>query len=92
MWRPPTHDHGDIIARAVGEMRPRYAGEPDPDGLLDDEFTLRELRRAHEAVAGESLQRDWSRRAMEPRLEPTGEVATGDRGRPAELFRRSTLT
>jgi 8-oxo-dGTP diphosphatase len=82
------HDHADIIARAVSDMRPRYAAGPDPDGLLGRDFTLRELRHAHEAVAGEPLQRDRFRRVMEPRLEPTGEVVTGSRGRPAETFRR----
>lgn len=82
------HDHGDIIVRAVGDLHPRYAVAPDPDGLLGAQFTLRELRLAHEAVAGESLQRDRFRRIMEPQLEPTGEVVTGIRGRPAELFRR----
>lgn len=83
------HDHGDIIARAVGELRARYLAAPDPDGLLDAAFTLRDLRRAHEAVAGVPLQRDRFRRTMEPHLAPTGEIATGVRGRPAELFRRA---
>jgi ADP-ribose pyrophosphatase YjhB (NUDIX family) len=82
------HDHVGIIARAVDDMRPRYAAAPDPDGLLGPEFTLRDLRMAHEAVAGEPLQRDRFRRIMEPQLEPTGEVVTGTRGRPAEVFRR----
>jgi 8-oxo-dGTP diphosphatase len=82
------HDHAGIIARAVDDMRPRYAVAPDPDGLLGPEFTLRDLRMAHEAVAGEPLQRDRFRRVMEPQLEPTGEVVTGTRGRPAETFRR----
>jgi 8-oxo-dGTP diphosphatase len=82
------HDHAGIIALAVEDMRRRYALGPDPDGLLARGFTLRDLRRAHEAVAGEPLQRDRFRRAMEPALTPTGEVATGVRGRPAELFRR----
>lgn len=82
------HDHGDIIARTVEDLRRRYAAAPDPEGLLGDEFTLRDLRLAHEAVAGEPLQRDRLRRVMEPHLAPTGEVVTGNRGRPAELFRR----
>jgi ADP-ribose pyrophosphatase YjhB (NUDIX family) len=82
------HDHAGIIARAVDDMRPRYAAVPDPDGLLGSEFTLRDLRMAHDAVAGGPLQRDRFRRIMEPQLEPTGEVVTGARGRPAETFRR----
>jgi 8-oxo-dGTP diphosphatase len=82
------YGHGGIVARAVDDLRPRYAARPDPDGLLGAEFTLRALRSAHEAVAGESLQRDWFRRVMEPQLESTGRVVAAGRGRPAELFRR----
>jgi ADP-ribose pyrophosphatase YjhB (NUDIX family) len=83
------YGHGGIIARAVEDLRFRYRAVPDPDGLLGAQFTLLELRRAHEAVAGEPLQRDWFRRTMEPRLQPTGRVIAGGRGRPAELFRRT---
>jgi 8-oxo-dGTP diphosphatase len=85
------YGHGGIITRAVEDLRARYRDAPDPDGLLAAEFTLRELRLAHEAVAGRQLQRDWFRRTMEPRLEATGRVAAGARGRPAELFRRAPL-
>jgi ADP-ribose pyrophosphatase YjhB (NUDIX family) len=82
------YDHADIIALAVDHIRSQYAGKPDPDRLLGDEFTLRELRLAHEAVAGQPLQRDAFRRTMEPQLVATGTTTTGTRGRPAELFRR----
>ncbi|BBY44156.1 NUDIX hydrolase [Mycolicibacterium celeriflavum] len=82
------YDHADIITLAVEHIRSRYSDRPDPDGLLGHEFTLRELRIAHEAVAGHTLQRDTFRRAMEPHLEPTGTTTAGTRGRPAELFRR----
>ncbi|WP_235849724.1 NUDIX hydrolase [Mycolicibacterium doricum] len=83
------YDHADIIVRAVEHIRSRYADQPDPDGLLGEEFTLRELRSAHEAVAGAPLQRDSFRRAMEPKLDATGVTTSGSRGRPAELFRRA---
>lgn len=83
------YDHADIIVQAVEHIRARYADDPDPDRLLGEEFTLRELRLAHEAVIGESLQRDSFRRAMEPKLVATGATTTGGRGRPAELFRRA---
>lgn len=82
------YDHRKIIALAVENLRSRYADGPDPDRLLDDEFTMLELRLAHEAIAGRPLQRDRFRRTMEPQLVPTGEMAAGTRGRPAELFRR----
>lgn len=83
------YDHPAIIDLAVGYLRARYASTPDPDRLLGDEFTIRQLHLAHEAVAGHPLQRDWFRRTMEPQLAATGEMSTGGRGRPAELFRRS---
>jgi len=83
-----TYDHASIIDRAVDHLRSRYHSEPDPDRLLADEFTLRQLRLAHEAVAGVPLQRDAFRRAMEPQLVATGTTVTEGRGRPAELFRR----
>lgn len=84
-----VYDHDKIIELAVAEVRGRYQAGPDPDGLLGGEFTLRDLRLLHEAVAGEPLQRDTFRRAMEGQLEATGNVTAGGRGRPAELFRRA---
>jgi ADP-ribose pyrophosphatase YjhB (NUDIX family) len=83
-----VYDHDDIIKLAVGDVRARYEATPDPDGLLGEEFTLRDLRLVHEAVAGKKLQRDTFRRAMEAQLEATGDTTAGGRGRPAELFRR----
>jgi len=82
------YDHNDIVDRAIDHLRDRYATEPDPDRLLPDTFSLRELRLVHEAVAGHRLQRDTFRRAVEADLEPTGQFSSGTRGRPAELFRR----
>src|SRR5690349_8917264 len=82
------YDHADIIKLAVEHIRATYADKPDPDRLLGEEFTLRELRLAHEAVAGRELQRDTFRRTMEPHLVATGTATSGTRGRPAEVFRR----
>jgi ADP-ribose pyrophosphatase YjhB (NUDIX family) len=82
-----VYDHAEIIALAVDDVRARYVATPDPDRLLGEEFTLRDLRLLHEAIVGEALQRDTFRRAMEPRLAATGERVAVGRGRPAELFR-----
>jgi ADP-ribose pyrophosphatase YjhB (NUDIX family) len=82
------YGHGDIIRLAVEDLRARYAARPDPDGLLPREFTLRELRIVHEAVAGVPLQRDTFRRAIQDQLVATGTRSAGARGRPAELFTR----
>lgn len=84
-----VYDHDKIIDLAIADVRARYQAGPDPDGLLGEEFTLRDLRLVHEAIAGDELQRDTFRRAMEGRLESTGATTAGGRGRPAELFRRS---
>ncbi len=82
------YGHERIVGYAVADLRARYRATPDPDGLLLEPFTLLQLRELHEAVAGESLQRDGFRRAMEPLLESTGELTQGLRGRPATLLRR----
>ena len=82
-------DHPEIVRRAKADVRGRYETDPDPDRLLGPRFTLSELRRVHEAVAGEEFGRDKFRRAMEDKVERTGMIEeTGSRGRPAELFRR----
>jgi ADP-ribose pyrophosphatase YjhB (NUDIX family) len=81
-------EHGEIIDYAVAEVRARYERVPDPDGLLSEPFTILELRRVHEAVAGKPLQRDTFRRLMAAQLRPTGQWTDGTRGRPAELFGR----
>lgn len=83
------YGHGQLINQAVAHVRQRYATAPDPDHLLAEPFTILELRRLHEAVAGKALQRDTFRRRMEPQLAPSGQLTTGTRGRPAELFRKS---
>lgn len=86
------YGHNAIVALAVTDLRRRYDERPDPDHLLGERFTHRELRLVHEAVAGRPLQRDTFRRAMEPYLEPTGDFAVAGRGRPAEIFRRTART
>ncbi|MHC6219814.1 NrtR DNA-binding winged helix domain-containing protein [Arthrobacter sp. MMS24-S77] len=61
-------------------MRAAYAELPDPGALLDEPFTLRDLRTLHEAVAGETLMRDTFRRFMEPKLVGTEQMSDGTRG------------
>lgn len=86
------YGHAGIIAMAVADARRRYQALPDPDGLLPEAFTVLELRQVHAAVAGHPQQKDTFRRAMDPYLLGTGEMTTGTRGRPAELFRRRPPT
>ena len=81
-------DHDEIVRIAVERVRGRYAEHPDPDALMPDEFTLRELQLLHEAVAGEPVRRDSFRRGMEGRLQPAGRMSAGTVGKPARLWRR----
>jgi 8-oxo-dGTP diphosphatase len=84
------YDHPEIIEEAVRHIRARYAEEPDPEGVLGDRFTMLELRRLHETIAGEPLDRDTFRRDMKDKLIDTGQKSVGTRGKPAALFRRRT--
>ncbi|HET9646622.1 MAG TPA: NUDIX domain-containing protein [Microlunatus sp.] len=86
--RDLRYDHEEIIDRAVSELRGEYHHRPDPAGLLDEPFTLLELQRLHEAVAGRDLMRDTFRRRMQPQLIGTGQRARGVVGKPAEEFAR----
>ena len=84
------YDHPKMIQLALEDLRARYDVEPDPDHLLGDTFTLRELALLHGAVAGEPITPqalDTFRRYMQSRLDPTGKTVEGG-GRPAKLFRR----
>lgn len=83
-------DHDAIVRLASQEMRARYREYPDPDRLLDEPFTLLQLQRLHEAVAGTGFVKDTFRRSMQERLLPTEEVSAGSVGKPARLWRHST--
>lgn len=85
---PMTLDHRRILATAIGRMRGKIAYRPIVFELLPAEFTLSELQRTVEALAGVRLHGPNFRRLVED----TGIVEeTGDRrqtpGRPAKVFR-----
>ena len=85
---PLAYDHQKIHFLAVAHVRDAYRDHPDPWRLLGDgPFTLLELERLHRAVDPDGTPlRDTFRRAMEPRLKPTGEFERGAVGKPARLF------
>ncbi|GAA4742306.1 NUDIX domain-containing protein [Amnibacterium soli] len=88
---PLPFDHEEIVRQAVGRLRREYDRTADPRGLAGTAgtaFTLRDLQRLHEAVAGEELRRETFRKRMEPQVEPTGETLRGVVGKPPRLFRR----
>lgn len=81
-------DHAEIVDLAVTDLRKRYRAAPDPADLLTEPFTLLELRRTHEAVFGEELQKDTFRRQMNPNIEEIEGWSDGTVGRPARLYRK----
>lgn len=87
--RTLPYDHDAIVRFAVDQIRAEYAEAPDPRGVLDHEFTLKQLETLHRNIDPDGTPaKDTFRRGMEPRLIDTGDVTTGTVGKPARLFRR----
>ncbi len=81
-------DHDAIAALAARDLRARYRAAPDPAALTPEPFRLLDLRRTHEAVLGEVLQKDTFRRQVVPSLIDLDRLSDGTVGRPARLYRR----
>lgn len=81
-------DHRRILATAIGRVRAKIKYRPVVFELLPESFTLWELQRTVEALAGTRLHKSNFRRFVE---EGGLVLGTGERratsGRPAEMFR-----
>jgi hypothetical protein len=88
-------DHRRIVATALGRLRGKLKYRPLVFELLPPFFTLLQLQRVVEALAGIRLHKQNFRRLVETAglVEGTGRVDTRTGGRPAELFafRREVL-
>ena len=80
-----------ILREAVKELRRRYSLLPDPGRILDDEFTLTQLREVHEAIQDVEIAPDTFRREMLPNLTATGHRVEGSVGKPPMMYRRKEL-
>jgi hypothetical protein len=82
-------DHRRILATAIARLRGKLKYRPVVFELMAATFTLLELQRAVEALAGLRLHKQNFRRlvAEQGLVEGTGKFSTPARGRPAELFR-----
>ncbi len=89
------HDHRRILATAMGRLRAKMKYRPVIFELMPAAFTLTELQRTVEAIAGRHLHKQNFRRLVETSaiVEPTGEMSLKTGGRPAALFhfRRNVL-
>jgi len=86
---PMLFDHRRILATAIARLRGKLKYRPVVFELMAPTFTLLDLQRAVEALAGRPLHKQNFRRlvAEQGLVEGTGQFSTPVRGRPAELFR-----
>ena len=82
-------DHRRIVATALGRLRGKLKYRPVVFELLPSEFTLLQLQRLVEALAGVRLHKQNLRRLVETGglVEGTARYVSKTGGRPAELFR-----
>jgi len=88
-------DHGQILADGVERARSKLEYTPLATAFCPPEFTVGQLRRVYEIVWGVSLDpRNFHRKITGTPgfLRPVGATTTGDRGRPAQLYRRGDAT
>jgi hypothetical protein len=86
---PMLFDHRRILATAIARLRGKLKYRALVFELMAPTFTLLELQRAVEALAGLRLHKQNFRRlvAEQGLVEGTGRFSASARGRPAELFR-----
>ena len=82
-------DHRRILATALGRLRGKIRYRPLVFELVPETFTLFQLQRTVEALAGVELHKQNFRRLVERGglVEGTGEIEPNTGGRPAERFR-----
>ena len=86
---PMASDHRRILATAVARLRAKIKYRPVVFELMPEGFTLLQLQRAVEGVAGRPVHKQNFRRLVEQQelVEETGAVTADTGGRPAKLFR-----
>jgi hypothetical protein len=87
--RPMIADHRRILATGAARLRAKIKYRPVVFELMPESFTLLQLQRCVEAVAGRTVHKQNFRRLIEQQelVEETGDTATDTGGRPAKLFR-----
>nr|WP_210281079.1 hypothetical protein [Rhizobium sp. BK399] len=82
-------DHRRILATAIARLRAKIKYRPVVFELMPESFTLLQLQRSVEALAGLTLHKQNFRRLIEQQdlVEETGERMSETGGRPAKLFR-----
>jgi hypothetical protein len=91
-----ARDHRRVLATAISRLRGKLTYRPVVFELMSDSFTLLQLQRTVETLAGIRLHKQNFRRLVDRGglVEPTGARETRTGGRPAEhyRFRRKVLS
>ena len=87
--KPMILDHRRILATGIARLRAKIKYHPVVFELMPDTFTLLQLQRCVEALAGRLVHKPNFRRLIEQQelIEETGEASQDTGGRPAKLFR-----
>ena len=87
--RPMLADHRRILATGIARLRAKIKYRPVVFELMPATFTLLQLQRSVEALAGQRLHKPNFRRLIEQQdlVEETGETTSEAIGRPAKLYR-----
>lgn len=87
--RAMAGDHRRILATGIARLRAKIKYRPVVFELMPAEFTLLQLQRSVEALAGRLVHKQNFRRLIEQQqlVEETGAIAADTVGRPAKLFR-----
>lgn len=82
-------DHRRILATGIARLRAKIKYRPVVFELMPESFTLLQLQRCVEALAGLTLHKPNFRRQIDQQelIEETGDVTSETGGRPAKLFR-----
>ena len=82
-------DHRRMVSSALGRLRGKLRYRPVIFELMPPSFTLLQIQRVVEALAGVRLHKQNFRRVLEKGglVEGTGRLLANTGGRPAELFR-----
>jgi 8-oxo-dGTP diphosphatase len=102
-WRPVcalagtrlAFDHDEILADGVERARSKLEYTPLAAAFCPPEFTIGQLREVYETVWGTRLDpRNFHRKVTGTPgfVTPTGRSTTGERGRPAQVYRRGPAT
>jgi hypothetical protein len=86
---PMVADHRRILATGIARLRAKIKYRPVVFELMPPDFTLLQLQRCVEALAGRQLHKQNFRRLVEQQelVEETGDTTPETGGRPAKLFR-----